>query len=112
MYERGGSEGGVWLGPPPPPRVPLWAPAEGAAKDLKRKSAWHRRRRSKMLAVGLKHWKGEREGGAPAPPPAAHSSSNASLWGGGGAVSTRQDRGFGPRTLRRVPPSEQPRRAL
>ena len=32
--------------------------AEGGPKIFKPKSSWHRRRRSKILAVSLKHWKG------------------------------------------------------
>ena len=45
---------------------------------MKRKSSWHQRRRSKILAVSLKHWKGRGEGGGgylphfqciPPPPP-------------------------------------------
>ena len=47
VLERGGGGGG-WLGPPPPLRVPLWSPAEGGPKHLKRISSWHRRRRSKL----------------------------------------------------------------
>ena len=35
-------------------------PAEGRPKNLKLKSSWHRRRRSKILAVSLEHWKGRR----------------------------------------------------
>ena len=38
-------------------------PAEGRPKILKLKSSWHRRHRSKILAVSLKHWKGRRGGG-------------------------------------------------
>ena len=36
---------------------------KGGRKILKRKSSWHRRRRSKILAVSLKHYKRRREGG-------------------------------------------------
>ena len=67
VLEGGGT--GVWLGPPPPPRVPLWSPAEGGPKNSKRKSSWHRRRRSKILAVSCKHWKGRRGGGRGGYPP-------------------------------------------
>ena len=66
---KGGGGQGVWRGPPPPPRVPLWSPPEGGPKFLKRKSSWPRRRRSKILAVSLKHRKGRRGGLAPPPPP-------------------------------------------
>ena len=64
--EEGGGGGFGW-DPPPPPRVPLWSPAEGGPKVLRRKSAWHRRRRSKNvgLAVSLKHWKGRSRGTPP-----------------------------------------------
>ena len=59
----GGGGGGGWLGHPsslgpPPPMVP----AKGGPKNLKLKSSW---RRSKLLAVSLKHWKGKRGGGYP-----------------------------------------------
>ena len=37
-------------------------PAKGGPKILKLKSSWHRRRRSKILAVSLKHWKGKTGG--------------------------------------------------
>ena len=57
---RGGR--GVWLGPPSSQGPPV-VPAEGGPKIVKLKSSWHRRRRSKILAVSLKHWKGRREGG-------------------------------------------------
>ena len=40
-----------------------YGPAEGGRKILKRKSSWHRRRQSKILAVSLKHWKGRKGGG-------------------------------------------------
>ena len=56
---RGGGFGRT----PPPPSVPLWSPPKGDRKILKRKSSWHRRRRSKILAVSLKHCKRRREGG-------------------------------------------------
>ena len=35
----------------------------GPLKFLKLKSSWHRRRRSKILALSLKHWKGSGGGG-------------------------------------------------
>ena len=60
---EGGSErvGGWRVGPfsQGPPVVP----AEGGPNILKLKSSWHRRLRSKILAVSLKHWKGRRGGG-------------------------------------------------
>ena len=40
------------------------APAEGGPKTLTFQSSWHRRRRSKNLAVRLKHWRGRRGGGS------------------------------------------------
>ena len=49
--------------PPPSSQGPPMAPAEGGPKILKCKSSWHRRRRSKTLAVSLKHWKRRRGGG-------------------------------------------------
>ena len=65
------------------------APAEGGPKILKVQSSWHRRRRSKTLAVSLKHWKGRRGGwheasvsdwgGVPPPAPAAYGRSDTSL---------------------------------
>ena len=58
--ERGG--GGVGWDPPSSQGPPM-VPAEGRPKILKLKSCWHRRRRSKILAVSLKHWKGR--GGGP-----------------------------------------------
>ena len=72
MYWRGGggSEGagggGGFGWDPPSFQGPPMAPAEGAAKDLKRKSSWHRRRRSKIVAVvSLRHWNGRRGGYPP-----------------------------------------------
>ena len=64
---------------PGPPLLP-GSPSgpEGGPKILKRKSSWHRRRRSKILAASLKHWKGRGGGGAL---PAAHGRSNTSLAG-------------------------------
>ena len=46
-----------------PPRHMV--PAEGGPKVLKLKSSWHRRRRSKILAASLKHWKRRSRGGYP-----------------------------------------------
>ena len=47
---KGGAEGGVgW--DPPPPRVPLWSPPKAGRKILKLQSSWHRRSRSKLVAV-------------------------------------------------------------
>ena len=56
------------------------APAEGGHKILKRKSSWHRRRRSKTLAVSLKHRKGRRgaRGGG------GGSAQGLGIWGGVG----------------------------
>ena len=58
---KGTGGGGGWLGPPPP-RVPLRSPLK-AAEIFTLKSSWHRRRRSKILAVSVKHRKGRRGGG-------------------------------------------------
>ena len=52
----------MWLGPPSSQGPPMF-PAEGGPKILKLKPSWHQRRRSKNLAVSLKHWKGRRGGG-------------------------------------------------
>ena len=60
---EGGEGGGGFGRTPPPPWVPLWSPPKGGRKILKLKSSWHRRRRSKNLAVSLKHYKRRREGG-------------------------------------------------
>ena len=77
-----GGGGGVWLGAPSSQGLRM-VPAEGGQKILKRKSSWHRRRRSKLLAVSLNHWKerGRRGGGGGTPPlpPAVYGRSNASL---------------------------------
>ena len=60
-------------------------PAEGGPKILKLESPWHRRRRSKILAVSLKHWKGRRGGegvpvgGGTPPPRTVYGRSNTSL---------------------------------
>ena len=61
-FSEGGRGGGFGWDPPSsqgPPVVPAEG-AEGGPKKifLKRKSSWHRRRRTKILAVSLKHWKG------------------------------------------------------
>ena len=64
---RGLKEGGGVGWDPPPPMVPLWSQPKAAhQKKLKKKlkSSWHQRRRSKILAVSLKHWKGRRGGGS------------------------------------------------
>ena len=58
LEERGGR---AWRGPPSSGGPPM-APAEGGPKILRLKSSWHRRRRSKILAVSLKHWKGSKGG--------------------------------------------------
>ena len=52
----------MWLGPPPSSQGPP-VPLKAGRKFLKRKSSWHRRRRSKILAVSLKTLEGE-EGGS------------------------------------------------
>ena len=78
VLERGGRAG--W-GPPSsqgPPMVP-----EGGPRVSKLQSSWHRRRRSKILAVSLKHWKGRGGGGGAGggtpPPPTVYGCSNTSL---------------------------------
>ena len=87
---EGGSEGGGWgvRLPPPPPysQGPPMVPAEGGPKIFERKSSWHRRHRSKTLAVSLKHWKGGLGrgtggpgGGAAPSPPAVYGPSLTSL---------------------------------
>ena len=66
VYCKGGGglkgEGGL-AGDPPSSQGPPVVPAEGGPNILKPQSSWHRRRRSKILAVSLKHWKGRRGGG-------------------------------------------------
>ena len=57
-----GGRGGL-AGDPPSSQGPPMAPAEGGPNILKLQSSWHRRRRSKTLAVSLKHWKRTRGGG-------------------------------------------------
>ena len=75
--------GGGW--DPPYSLGPPMVPTEGGPRVLKRKSSWHRRRRSKILAVSLKHWKGRKGGGGGGPgwdtprPPAVYGRSNTSL---------------------------------
>ena len=64
----GGGEGGL-AGTPPSSQGPRMVPAEGRPKILKRKSSWHRRRRSKIVPVSLKHWKRRRGGGSGKVPP-------------------------------------------
>ena len=65
----------------------------GGPKILKLESSWHKRRRSKILAVRPKHWKGRRGGGSrglggegggvqgavPPPPPGVYGHSNTPL---------------------------------
>ena len=80
---RGGGFG--W--DPPPPRVPLWSPPKAGRKILKLTSSWHRRHRSRILAVSLKHWKGRKGGGVwggglTPHPPAVYGRSNTSLASG------------------------------
>ena len=60
-------------GTPPSSQGPPVVPTEGRPKILKLQSSWHRRRRSKMLAVSLKHRKGRR----------GYGRSNTYDWGGG-----------------------------
>ena len=62
---RGGRAGGrgVWLGASFSQGPPM-VPAEGVQKNFTLKSSWHQRRQSKILAVGVKNWKG-RGGGYP-----------------------------------------------
>ena len=72
---------------PPPPRVPLQSPPKAWPEILKLKPSWRQRRRSKILAVSLKHWKGRRGGGKEGlwgggAPPTVYSRSNTSLAGG------------------------------
>ena len=78
------SEGGG----PPSPRVPRRSPSKAGYKILNRKSSWHRRGRSEMLAVSLKHWKGRRGGGkgvqGGGTPPTVYGPSHTSLGMGGG----------------------------
>ena len=76
---EGGGRGG-WLGPPSSQGPPM-VPAEGEPKVLKLKPSWRRRRRSKILAVSPKHWKGRRgvQGGVHPPPPTRYGRSNTSL---------------------------------
>ena len=54
----GAGEGGLAETP-----LLLRSPPKGGPKMMKRKSSWHRRRRSKILAVSLQHRKGMRGGG-------------------------------------------------
>ena len=63
--EGGERGGGSFLGP-------AMVPAEGGPNILKLKSSWHRSRRSKILAVSLKHWKGRGGPGRPPPPPSSY----------------------------------------
>ena len=51
---KGGGRGGGVGRTLPPPMVPLWSLPKAGRKILKLKSYWHRRRRSKILAVSLK----------------------------------------------------------
>ena len=61
-------EGGEGVQPDPPSSYgPPMVPTEGGPKNLKRKSSWHRRCRSKILAVSLKHYKRRRGGGRGGP---------------------------------------------
>ena len=63
LTTRGVRRGGGGFGwDPLPPRVPLWSPRKTGQQFLKLKSSWHRRDRSKILAVSLK-LEGEEGGG-------------------------------------------------
>ena len=65
-----------------PPLLPGSLPGP---KIFKRKSSWHRRRRRKILAVSLKHWKGRTgggeggQGGGVKPPSTVHGRSTTPL---------------------------------
>ena len=77
----GGGQGGL-AGTPLLPGSPFGPPPKAGRNP---KSSWHRRRRSKILAVSLKHWKGRRGGvwggrGVTPHPPAVYSC----MWGRGG----------------------------
>ena len=85
--------------------VPLWSPPKAGRNFLNLKSSWHRRRRSKILAVSLKHYKRRREGGRGSkgrevgrvrggtlPPPTVYGRSNTSL---GAEVQLDSGRGGG-----------------
>ena len=97
VLEGGGGGRGVWLGPPSSQGPPM-VPAEGRSKFSTLKSSWHRRCRSKILVVNLKHWKGRRGGGGGSrgevpPRPPVYGRSNTSLPlplhthpGGGGLI--------------------------
>ena len=62
---EGGLKGGGGVGwDPPPPRAP-YGPRRRRAKKLRLESSW---RRSKLLPVSLKHWKGGGGGGGYRPP--------------------------------------------
>ena len=52
----------MWLGHPSSLGPPM-LPAKGRPKCFELKSSWRQRRRSKILAVSLKHWNGS--GGVP-----------------------------------------------
>ena len=71
VLEWGGLEGGGgWPGPTPlPPRVPLWSPPKGGLKILKRKSSWHRRRRSRNVGCQPQTLEGEGGGSGGGVPP-------------------------------------------
>ena len=79
---EGGGGGGGWLGPSSSLGPPM-VPAEGRPKIFKLKSSWGRRRRSKILALRLQHWKGRGGGGGSRegtpPPPTVYVRSNTSL---------------------------------
>ena len=89
---EGGREGGGFGRTLPPPMGLLWSPPKAGRKFLKLQSSWHRKRRSKILAVSLKHYKRRREGGRGSmgrevrgvrggtpPPPTVYGRSNTSL---------------------------------
>ena len=85
VYEGGGG----WLGTTSSPGSPM-VPAEGGPNILKLKSSWHRRRPSKILAVSLQHWKGERGGGpgGGVPPPLLLRCTAVLIHHGGGGGTT------------------------
>ena len=108
VHRRGG--GGVgW----DPLRYP-YGPCRRRAKNVKLKSSWHRRRRSKILAVSLKHGKGRRgggvQGGGGYPPlPTVYGRPNTSLVQGKGSGKWREaNRCHQTATQPRVMPSPPP----
>ena len=80
MYWRRGGGGGVRQDPSSSQGPPM-VPAECGPKIMNFESSGHLRRRRKILAVSLKHWKGRREGG--------------SRGGGGATVVSRSNASLG-----------------